>query len=139
MDKIESKFKLRGIVLVESNFRRIPEVIINQGEKTETKVDVKSENKDSRNLATEVTIELTSTFENKTQFLMKVVMVGLFEAEDCTKEQIDNFSKINAPAIIFPFVREHVISMTIKAGLPPIALPIINFVENAKKQESDEK
>lgn len=139
MDNVEAKFKLRGIVLVQSNFMRIPDVVINQGEKTETNIEVKSDTKDEKKIATELIVNLVSKFKEKVQFEANVVMVGLFEAENVKKEEIDSFSRINAPAIIFPFMREHIISLTTKAGLRPVSLPLINFVEHSKSVEEAEK
>lgn len=139
MNSVEAKFKLRGIILVQSNFMRTPDVVINQGEKTETNVEVKSDTKDEKKIATELIVNLVSKFKEKVQFEANIVMVGLFEAENVKQEEIDSFSRINAPAIIFPFMREHIISLTTKAGLPPVALPLINFVQHAKNTEETEK
>ena len=127
----ESNFKLRGIILVESTFKRVPDVVIDHGEKTETNFNVKSDSKDEKNLVTALIVKLVSKFEEKIKFEAEVTMVGLFEAENATKEMIDSFGEINAPAIIFPFIREHIISLTIKGGLPPVALPVVNFVPKA--------
>ena len=62
-------------------------------------------------------------------------MVGIFECPTETDVQlsIENFSKVNAPAIIFPFVREHLASVSMKAGINPILLPAVNFVKLANK------
>lgn len=40
---------------------------------------------------------------------------------------IDEFMRENAPALMFPFVREHIYSVTKKAGVNPIALPPVNI------------
>ncbi len=45
----------------------------------------------------------------------------------------DAFGQINGPAIIYPFVREHIANLTMKGGRP-ILLPPINFVELARKK-----
>ena len=37
------------------------------------------------------------------------------------------FASINAPAILFPFIRSYISTITINAGLNPIILPTINF------------
>ena len=46
-----------------------------------------------------------------------------------------SFASINAPAILFPFIRAYVSTITINAGLNPIILPTINFagVQENKK------
>lgn len=42
------------------------------------------------------------------------------------------FAKISAPAIGFPYVRAFISTLSLQAGLPPIILPSINFVQFSK-------
>jgi len=54
-----------------------------------------------------------------------VSMVGIFEF----KEEIENISdyfKINAPAILFPYLRAYVSSLTSISGIDTVILPTIN-------------
>lgn len=55
--------------------------------------------------------------------------VGLFETEvEITKEfQQGKFVTINAPEIIFPYLRSFITTFTVNAGLAPVILPTINF------------
>lgn len=69
--------------------------------------------------------------EDKELLDVYVVMKGLFELLGETDLPADAFGKVNGPAILFPFVREHMASMTLKANIPPILLPPINFVRAA--------
>jgi len=65
---------------------------------------------------------------------------GLFETEvEITEEfQQEKFVTINAPAIIFPYLRSFVTTFTVNAGLQPIILPTINFqaLANASAKEA---
>ena len=62
-------------------------------------------------------------------FKLDCVAVGQFS----TSEKIDDefkdshFVKINSPAILFPFVRSYINTMTTNSGLTPIILPAFNF------------
>lgn len=49
--------------------------------------------------------------------------------EDNFENKLERFSNINAAAIIFPFIRENVATITAKAGMSPIMIPVTNFVE----------
>jgi preprotein translocase subunit SecB len=60
-------------------------------------------------------------------------MLGIFEPSDWNDPHLENFANINAPAIIYPFIREHIASLTTKAKMPYI-LPPFNFVELAKNK-----
>lgn len=46
------------------------------------------------------------------------------------------FSSISAPAIGFPYVRAFISGLCLQAGIPPIILPSINFVQYAKTNTS---
>jgi preprotein translocase subunit SecB len=83
-----------------------------------------------------LSIDLTITDEVKST-VINSIHLGLFEAdEDITQEFLEGpFSNINAPAILYPFVRSFISTITINSGLEPILLPTINFVNKAKKKE----
>lgn len=56
-------------------------------------------------------------------------MVGIFECigESPLKSDYDAFGRVNGAAIIFPYVREHITNLSIKAGIGSILLPPVNF------------
>jgi len=43
-------------------------------------------------------------------------------------EIIDRFGSINGAAMLFPFVREDLMNISLKSGFQPIVLPVTNFV-----------
>jgi len=47
-----------------------------------------------------------------------------------------DFAKISAPAIGFPYVRSFISTISVQAGLPPIILPSINFVQYSHEKEA---
>jgi preprotein translocase subunit SecB len=61
-------------------------------------------------------------------------MVGVFECVgESELKDYDLFGRVNGAAIIFPYIREHISGLSLKAGLGPIILPPVNFVGNQKK------
>ena len=50
--------------------------------------------------------------------------------------KLSSFSKINAPAIAFPYLRAFVSNLTLQSGLEPVILPSINFVQLANNDSS---
>jgi len=64
----------------------------------------------------------------------EISMVGIFEVTntDNIQPSIDDFSKLNGPAIILPFVRQHLADLIGKAGFKPFYIPPINFYELMK-------
>lgn len=67
-----------------------------------------------------------------TDFDLIVEASYLFDTMDdvITEEfKLSSFPRINAPAIAFPFLRAFVSNLTLQAGMKPVILPSINFVE----------
>lgn len=60
--------------------------------------------------------------------LVKVVMVGLFDYDNCDIDLLKSFVAQNAPAILFPYVRAYVGNMTALGGIEPIIMPTVNLV-----------
>jgi preprotein translocase subunit SecB len=73
-------------------------------------------------------VTLTTTLFEKTKnqpFVMKVSVEGIFKAKDY--KELQKFSKVHAPAHLFPFIREIIGNTTMKANIPPLLLPPFNF------------
>lgn len=80
----------------------------------------------------EVTAEVFKNREKKTPenhipFCLEVVIVGYFEmAEAVSCEDMDRFSKCNAVATLFPYIRMMVSTITAGANFTPLLMPLIN-------------
>lgn len=60
---------------------------------------------------------------------IEVLIQGEFEFDsDLNEEQKKTFFEINAPAILFPYVRAYIASLTALSGFMPLNLPTINFM-----------
>jgi preprotein translocase subunit SecB len=87
----------------------------------------------------------TSVFKNTKNrpFSIFIKAIGFFSVKN--KDDIpilEEFSKINAPAIIFPFVRETIADLTLKTGFPPLLLPPTNIralIANRNNRKSNKK
>jgi len=54
--------------------------------------------------------------------------LGIFEfKEESNKENLTNFFYTNAPAIIFPYIRAYISSVSALSGLKAINLPVLNL------------
>lgn len=58
---------------------------------------------------------------------MKIEVVGLFNVnlDEFPEGQIESWANRNAPIILYPFIREHGVALTVRCGLPPLILPLI--------------
>lgn len=74
-------------------------------------------------------LQLDSRITNEdNSIVIEIVILGLFEFDrDLTKEQKESFFDTNAPAILFPYVRAYIGSLTALSGIKPIVLPTINL------------
>lgn len=80
---------------------------------------------------------LTLSFETANEHFgqMSIDMVGKFiiapsdEQEELSDDKVEKFLRVNAAAMLFPFLRERVANASLGAGLSPLLLPPMNFVE----------
>ncbi|MEJ7682250.1 MAG: protein-export chaperone SecB [Segetibacter sp.] len=56
-----------------------------------------------------------------------ITMIGVFEKYGEPALSEDKFKAINAPAIIYPFIREHLFNLCLRAGIANVLLPTVNF------------
>ena len=74
----------------------------------------------------------------KVPFFFEIESEGRFVfKENPDDNTIKNFSVINCPAIMFPYVRETIADMTRRAGFQPLHLAPINFVALSKKRKDE--
>jgi preprotein translocase subunit SecB len=91
-----------------------------------------------------ITAEAGMDDKTETPYAMRVGIVGFFSVNDdkFDKENIDHWAKNNAPAILYPFVREHVYALTARCGFEPAILPLVvlpTLVAKKKTATSVEK
>ena len=86
-----------------------------------------------------VIVELTykAGVGDKIEINSNIKMVGLFTVPNNSPLPIEVFTNVNAPAIIFPFLREHLASISMKAGIQPIMLQPVNFVKNSEVEKNE--
>jgi preprotein translocase subunit SecB len=70
-------------------------------------------------------------------FIIEIILRGSFtfdyKEDKEKKEEIINFYKQNAIAILFPYLRSLVTDLTSKSDHPPIMLPTINIIKVAEE------
>lgn len=136
-------YRLINITLLECRLERSLSYQFNN-EKFKTHLDIKiGKNIDDAKLVSELTVLFTGGEGNSTdEYNDLVVMVkygALFEFKNLKKEEIEDFAEINAPAILYPYVRQTVSELISRTNFPQMHLPIVNFVtlfeQNTKKKE----
>ena len=74
-----------------------------------------------------ITVTVTSKLEDKTVFLVEVAQACIFQVRNIPVENLDMILGVTCPNILFPYARETVSDVVIRAGFPPVLLNPINF------------
>lgn len=126
---LESGFRILNILLLESSFNRVQNVIFNNPEiKQEINVEVNvSVNGSTVGVTEHVTYkQIFNEIEQVTAFIK---MAGVFEKIGDSPLDLEQFGQVNGAAIIYPYIREHLSSLSAKAGLGLIFLPPVNLTK----------
>jgi preprotein translocase subunit SecB len=65
--------------------------------------------------------------EKNNELNIEVSSEGTFSYNDLSDERLNNFLYLNAPAILFPYLRAYITSLTALSGVSPIVLPTLNL------------
>jgi preprotein translocase subunit SecB len=74
-----------------------------------------------------IKVTVTSKIEDKTVFLVEVTQAGIFQIRNVPAENIEMIVGITCPNILFPYAREAVSDLVVRAGFLPVLLNPINF------------
>lgn len=121
--KIETNFLspliLKGIIISEGTFKRSEEDI----QDIELKVMVNHDIEQISENEYKITLDLTVSDTDK-QLSVFVKGIGIFETEQENQTLIER----NTIAIMFPYLRSYVSTLTTQPGMAPIVLPPMNVV-----------
>jgi len=82
---------------------------------------------EDRDIAVSMKFEIEEDDDNY-PFHMSVRILGIFSVGDGFPiEHIEKWARGNAPLIIYPYLREHVYSLTIRAGYQGMILPLFTL------------
>jgi preprotein translocase subunit SecB len=74
-----------------------------------------------------ITATVTAKVQDKTLFLVEVTQAGIFRIQGVPQEQMAMVLGIGCPNIVFPYLRETISDVVIRAGFPPLLLNPVNF------------
>ncbi|MDD3802763.1 MAG: protein-export chaperone SecB [bacterium] len=108
--------------------------------KKQMKIDFKIDNRlnDKKNiLFTDFSVVIGKDDEEM-PFLLDVVVTGIFKKDDKNENMdLDTFSKGNAAVILFPYLREFISNITLRAGFSnPLVLPPMNIAKLMKEKST---
>jgi preprotein translocase subunit SecB len=74
-----------------------------------------------------LTVTVTAKTGDKTLFLVEAAQAGIFTLKNIPQGDMDAVLAIACPNILFPYVREVVSDIVVRAGFPPVVLNPVNF------------
>lgn len=93
--------------------------------------------KDTRRLESNLGVTIT-TSENieTTLFKLEANVLGVFEEQEGSPLSLKEFSEIQAPALLFPYLREVITTITTKSPIGPVIIPPTNILALIKQGEA---
>ena len=90
---------------------------------------------------TTLTVTVTAKIGEKTMFLVEAAQAGIFIARNIPAQEMEAVLGIACPNILFPYVREVVSDIVVRAGFPPVILSPVNFeaIYQAQHQQSQQQ
>lgn len=76
---------------------------------------------------TSIKVTITAKIADKTMFLVECTQTGLFRIQNVPQDQMPMVLGIGCPNIVFPYLRETVSDVVVRAGFPPLLLNPVNF------------
>lgn len=123
-------YQVIQIILAESNFKRVSDIDFNKQIEPVYDLKVDSSEVEENKFTVLVRFNLKATQGKKNIFEADFSFVGIFERHGEPELSVESFQRVNAPAIIYPFIREHLSSICMKAGIGHFLLPPANFKQN---------
>ena len=124
---MEAKFSFESLRLLESHFKLNTDFKPKRKQPIEISTEINISHKE-QNKTVKVTISVISV-NKKQPFILDTTVMGTFNfLKIPTKKDLDKIVHVNCAAIIFPYVREIIADLTMRADIPPFHMDPINFV-----------
>ena len=122
-------YKVESVILIESSFARLPSIDRNEHTVT-NEININHEvfeTSSDNKFGVILNLDFIGKQGDNNFCTSKIKMLGIFEKIGEPPLNEESFKKVNAPAIIYPFIREHLHNICLKAGIVNVLLPTVNF------------
>ena len=137
--KQNSKFSMQHIYTDDISLEvKKPIYALDQSQQLERDVNYSLDHKtegDNYNVFFTATINVQHNKE--TVLICEVKQAGHFEIKGFDKDALSMILKAECPMILFPFVREKVMSLIVSAGYPQLFLEPVNFHAQFSAQQAE--
>ena len=84
-------------------------------------------------------ITINAKMDSKTVFSLDVVQAGIFQLQDLTVKETEYALNVAFPNALFPYAREAIDNLLVKASMPPIMLAQVDFEALFNQRKLDQK
>ena len=134
MEPIKATLRFMGYDVQIMNFqKKIPQQMEENSEIELNPIfsrHISSKDKTHYELALGVKLE-----QDNLPFYAEIVLVGKFAVDE--EQNAEKIMKVNATAVLFPYVRATLSMLTTLAEIPPINIPPINLVKMFEHEQSE--
>jgi preprotein translocase subunit SecB len=138
----EPQFMIQRVYVKDLSFEtpNTPDIFREEWE-PKLNLDLNTSHKKLEDNVYEVVLDVTATVNNKENvaFLAEVKQAGIFTIEGAPTDQLDHLLGSFCPNILFPYAREAVSDMVIKASFPQLVLAPVNFDALYMQQQEQAK
>lgn len=123
-------YKVVSVLLLESIFRRdtgVDSTVTNDIENEINITPIAHETTPDNKFAVTLFVKYKGLQNQEQICVAEIKMIGVFEKINEPVWPEEKFKAINGPAIIYPFIREHLHNLCLKAGIANVLLPTVNF------------
>jgi preprotein translocase subunit SecB len=86
-----------------------------------------------------LTATVTATLKNKTIFLIEIKQAGIFRIRNMEAANLDAVLGAACPNILFPYLREAVMDISVRAGFTPVLLNPVDFEALYQQQKQQQQ
>ena len=85
-----------------------------------------------------ITLTLTAklTSSDKTMFLIEAQQAGIFHLKNIPQSELEALLAVVCPNILYPYIREVVTDVSVRAGFAPVLLNPVNFEALYQQQKA---
>ena len=128
----EAPFKFKDFIIAESSIKLKPNT---KGRTIDIEIKPSGVIYEEKKL---FEIQLLINLKSEDGLEVSVKMIGFFEFKGVVeKKDLKNYFYVNAPAIVFPYLRSYISALTALSGCKTIILPPINIIPLGKDLEAN--
>ncbi len=86
-----------------------------------------------------ITVTVSAKIGDKAMFLVECTQGGIFRIQNVPQDQMPMVLGIGCPNIVFPYLRETISDVVIRAGFPPLLLNPVNFEAMFLQQQAQQQ